>query len=357
MKDYHPLVIKDKILETSTCVSLGFEVPDHLKGQFAFKAGQYLGLRAEINGEDVRRSYSICSAEDEDEWRVAVKKVPGGRFSNYAMDQLEVGQTVEVLPPDGHFIQKKKVDGSTYCMVAAGSGITPIISLIKTILKQEPKSQIILIYGNKSLDQVIFKEEIEGLKNQYMNRFRHYYVLSQESQETDLFNGRIDAEKCKAFAKSFFNPNDIQEFFVCGPEAMIWSVKDTMEGLGVAEERIRFELFTTSAPQSGEVFVGQLKEEEKENQSNVTVIIDGQESEFSLGYQGKSILDAALDKGNDLPFACKGGVCCTCKARLLEGEVEMEVNYALEEDELKAGMILTCQSHPRTAKIKVDYDV
>lgn len=355
MANFYPLVIKEKRFETSTCVSLLFDIPEDLKNSFEYTSGQYLTLRADINGEDIRRSYSLCSAPHESQWRVAVKKVPGGRFSTFAMDVLQEGDTLEVMAPAGNFSLKE--EGPSYVMIAAGSGITPILSLTKDILEKQPEADVLLFYGNKTSDQIIFKEELEALKNVHLERLQLYYILSQEHQESPWFNGRIDGEKVGQYAKVFFDTQAVTEYFICGPEAMIWSAKEKLEALGVQEDRIRFELFTSSASPAGEAFKGHLQEEELEYESEITIILDGQESQFGLGYQGLTILDAALAQNNDLPFACKGGVCCTCKAKLLEGQVEMEVNYALEPEEVEAGYILTCQSHPRTEKVKVDFDV
>lgn len=356
MHDFHPLRIREKILETPECVSLSFDVPEKLSKTFAFKPGQYLTLKTQINGEEVRRSYSICTAPHEGDLKVAVKRVVNGKFSNYAMEQLEAGQSIEVMPPDGGFVRSQQGRGP-YVFFAAGSGITPIMSLIKDVLEREAEAQILLFYGNKASDLIIFKEEIESLKNQYLERFQHYYFLTQEVMESDLFTGRINADKLDVLCKVFFKPEEVKEYFICGPESMIFSLKDALTDRGVEESRVRFELFTTSKGSKGAEFVGDLKEEEQNEEATVTIILDGQESQFQLGYKDQSVLDAALSRNHDLPFACKGGVCCTCKAKLLEGKVQMEVNYALEPDEVEAGYILTCQSHPRSKELKVDYDV
>jgi ring-1,2-phenylacetyl-CoA epoxidase subunit PaaE len=357
MQHFHSLPILEKKFETSSCVSLSFRIPEELKEAFQFEAGQYLTFRTWIDGEEVRRSYSLCSSPSEDELRVAIKKVPMGKFSTHAVETLEAGDDLDVMAPMGHFVKHSNNPNPTYVMVAAGSGITPVMSLMKDILEKEPTARIFLFYGNRSTDQIIFKEEIESLKNRYMNRLMVNYIMSQEDQESPLFNGRIDAEKFGKFCDLIFGPDEIAEYFICGPEPMIWAVRDTLLSRQVDETKIRFELFTSSTAKKEVDFVGELEESDKDEVSTVTIILDGIQSEFELGYTGKTILDAALEKDHDLPYACKGGVCCTCKARLLEGEVEMEVNYALEPDEVEKGYILTCQSHPRTKTLKVDYDV
>lgn len=358
MSKFYPLKVSEVRRETSDCVSVAFELNGAESDQFKFKAGQYLTLKHNINGEDVRRSYSICSSPTEDELRVAIKKVVGGKFSTYANEVLEAGTLIDVMPPQGNFKRKGSDKKSAkFVAFAAGSGITPIISLIKDILNTDDSAEFTLFYGNKASDHIIFKEELEGIKNKFLNRFQAFYILSQEVQETPVFNGRLDGEKIGLYAKYFFEPASIDQYFLCGPEQMIWSVKESLEKLSVTPERISFELFTTSTPKTHEAFTGKLKKEEESNKSQITVILDGIQFDFPLAYKGQSILDAALKTGADLPFACKGGVCCTCKAKILEGEVEMEVNYALEKDEVEAGYVLTCQSHPRTATVKVDYDV
>ena len=357
MQHFQSLPIPEKKFETSSCVSLSFSIPEELRDDFQFEAGQYLTFRSWINGEEVRRSYSLCSSPSEEILRVAIKKVPMGKFSTHAVESLNAGDTLDVMAPMGHFVKHSETKNATYVMVAAGSGITPIMSLMKDLLEKEPEARILLFYGNRSTDQIIFKEEIESLKNRYMERLMVYYIMSQEDQESPLFNGRINEEKFSKFCDLIFKPDDVAEYFICGPEPMIWAVRDTLLSKGVDETKVRYELFTSSSSKKEVDFVGELEEKDKGELSKVTIILDGIQSEFELGYTGQTILDAALDKEHDLPYACKGGVCCTCKARVLEGQVEMEVNYALEPDEVEKGFILTCQSHPRSKTLKVDYDV
>lgn len=351
---FHKLKVKDIRKETAECVSVAFEIPTELEKDFRFIPGQNVTLKRAFDGEEIRRSYSICSSPLENELRVAIKKVPGGTFSSFANEELQKGDVLNVLPPTGTFYtpivsaQKKN-----YVFIAAGSGITPVISLIKTILATEKESDVTLLYGNKTLTSVIFKEQLEALKDKYLNRFNLHHVFSRETTESDFNSGRIDDEKLKTLSR-LVNFNMVDNFFICGPEQLIYSAKDFLMKNGIDSDKIHFELFTTPTKEHTKIF--EAVKQTAEEGSEITMRIDGRSFQFKLDYNGKTILDAGLDHGADLPFACKGGVCCTCKAKLIEGEVEMEANYGLEKSELKAGYILTCQSHPRTGKVLVDYD-
>lgn len=359
MAQFHSLTVKDIQKETPDCVSVAFEVPETSQSAFAFRAGQYLTLRTTIDGAEVRRSYSICTAPEEGELRVAVKKVPDGLFSTFANEVLQTGDTLDAMPPMGNFTLSTDVPPTAqYAAFAAGSGITPVISLIKSVLASQVDSHFTLFYGNRGVDSIIFRDELEDLKNTYLGRLSIHHIFSKERMDVALFNGRIDAEKCPQLLDKLITPQAISEWFICGPEQMIFAVKESLEARGVAAEKIHFELFTSP--------LGSLSkaEEQKEQaptfdpslESKVTINLDGTAFDFNLAYSGENVLDAALKEGADLPFACKGGVCCTCRAKLVEGEVEMDVNYALEADEVAAGFILTCQAHPRTSKIVVDFD-
>ncbi|MEO9144040.1 MAG: 1,2-phenylacetyl-CoA epoxidase subunit PaaE [Ginsengibacter sp.] len=352
---FHKLTVKEIKQETPDCVSVAFDVPAEEQTDFAFTHGQNITIKIVADGEEFRRSYSICSSPLENELRVAVKKVPGGLFSTFANEKLKRGDVLEVMPPTGAFFTKVNPSHrKDYVFFAAGSGITPVISIIKTILRTEEHSAVTLVYGNKNLHSIIFKEEIEALKDKYLRRFRVYHILSREKTETDFNYGRIDVSKCNHLSK-LINFNIIDDFFICGPEQMIFTIKDFLEGWGIEPEQIHFELFTTPVRKivKTETIVKKVSEEG----SDITVKIDGRSFDFKLDYDGAVILDAALAEGADLPFACKGGVCCTCKAKLIEGEVEMDANYGLEKSEVKDGYILTCQSHPRSKKVVVDYDI
>ena len=351
---FHKLLVKDIKKETPECVSIAFDIPGESEKDFHFFPGQNVTVRTYNDSEEIRRSYSICSSPLQNELRVAVKKVEGGSFSTFANEQLKKGDVLEVLPPTGNFFPKSiSSDRNDYVFFAAGSGITPIISIIKTILFSEQNSSVTLIYGNKNLNSIIFKEEIEALKDKYLRKFTVYYILSREKTESDFNHGRIDVAKCNHLSK-LINFNIIDDFFICGPEKMIYTVKDFLCGWGIEPEKIHFELFTTPTKEHTKIY--KAVEQKSVEGSEITVNIDGRSFDFILEYNGKTILDAGLAQGADLPFACKGGVCCTCKAKVLEGEVEMEANYGLEKSEVKAGFVLTCQSHPRSKKVVVDYD-
>ncbi len=354
---FFPLTINDIRRETADCVSIAFAVPIEQRAIFAFLQGQYLTLRTMINGEDIRRSYSICSSPNDGELRVAIKQVEDGVFSTFANQTLKIGDIIDVMPPMGKFFTTLSPSQSKhYVGFASGSGITPIFSILKSVLQTEEDSTFTLFYGNKNAASVIFKEEIEGLKNKYMERLRVYYILSREFNDSPLFNGRIDGEKAVQFCKYFIEPSKIDECFLCGPEEMIFSVKDTLAELGVAKEKLHFELFTSASAKKTKQTTQQ-DDLLDAKMSHISIKLDGKIMEFPLAQNADFILDAALNRGADLPFACKGGVCCTCKAKLIEGEVKMEVNYGLEEDEIANQYILTCQARPISDKVLVDFDV
>lgn len=355
MIHFHPLKVKEVRRETPECVSIAFDIPEELKEAFLYKQGQSLTLRSNINGGEVRRSYSICSSPFDNELRIAVKKVDGGIFSAFANEKLKKGDVLEAMPPVGKFFTElSETHKKSYVAFAAGSGITPIMSIIKTTLLTEPQSQFTLVYGNRSRQSIIFKEEIEGLKNKFIDRFRVIHVLSGEKMDAPINFGRIDRDKCSMLFDKVISIDKGDEFFLCGPEEMIFSVKEFLENKGVDKKHIHFELFATSRKKQ---IAGSVKSLFIEAKSKITIKLDGAAFDFDLGFESESILDAALKQGADLPYACKGGVCCTCRAKLIEGEVSMDLNYALEPEELEQGFILTCQSHPKTEKVVIDYDV
>ncbi len=354
---FHKLIVKEVRRETPECVTVLFEIPETIKKDFAFRQGQSLTMRTFLNGEEVRRTYSICASPLDNEWRVAIKKQEGGLFSGFANDQLKKGDVLEVMQPVGKFYtdldpQQKK----NYVAFAAGSGITPVISIIKTTLRTEPKSQFTLVYGNRNKNSIIFKEEIEGLKDKFIDRFRIIHILSRERTDASIKSGRIDLKKLNELTK-LINYKNTDEFFICGPEEMIFCVKDFLETNGIDKKKIHFELFTTPGEKKSSVARLQTSEKDEGPKSKITVKLDGISFDFDLGFNAEPILDAALKQGADLPFACKGGVCCTCKARLVEGEVDMEVHWGLEHEEIEQGYILTCQSHPKTERVVVDFDI
>jgi ring-1,2-phenylacetyl-CoA epoxidase subunit PaaE len=353
---FHPLKVKDIKRETQDCVSISFDIPEELSKEYAFKQGQSLTLRKILEGEEIRRSYSICTSPLDNEVRVAVKKVQGGLFSTFANTELQPGDVIEVMPPSGNFYTELNASHKkNYVAFAAGSGITPVISVIKTTLLTEPHSSFTLIFGNKNHSSIIFKEELEALKDRYIDRFSLYHILSRERMEADINYGRINADKCLQLTR-LIELNNIDEFFICGPEEMIFCVRDFLEQEGIDKHKIHFELFTTPLRKDASYKPPAASEAKKET-SNITVKLDGRSFDFNLDYDSNNILDAALAEGADLPYSCKGGVCTTCRAKLIEGKIEMEVNYGLEADEVAAGFILTCQSHPRSEKVMVDFDV
>ncbi len=354
---FHKLTIAEVRKETADCVSILFSVPPELANTFQYKQGQYITIRTVINEEEVRRSYSVCSSPLDNELRVAVKKTEQGIFSTYANEVLKKGDVLDVMPPMGKFFTElDPAHSKQYTGFAAGSGITPLLSIIKTTLGTETGSSFTLVYGNRNRHSIIFKEELEALKNKYMDRFRIIYILSREKTDADINFGRIDGEKCGALCEKNINAAGTDAFFLCGPENMIFSVKAQLEKLGVDHSRIHFELFTPPGEKKKSYSV-QSTDAKTEVKSKITIKLDGISFDFELGFNGEAILDAALKKGADLPYACKGGVCCTCRAKLIEGEVDMDVNYGLEQEEIEQGFILTCQSHPRTERVVVDFDV
>jgi ring-1,2-phenylacetyl-CoA epoxidase subunit PaaE len=356
MSDFHTLKVKDIKRETSDCVSVAFDVPESLIEDFKYKPGQYLTLRKILNDVDVRRSYSLCSAPHEKEWRVAVKKIEGGTFSTFANTDLKIGDEIEIMPPNGRFlVDTEKQKGQNFALFAAGSGITPMFSIAKELLAKDEDAQVTLIYGNKGFESIIFRDEIEALKNLHVDRFTVHHVLSRETLGPALNKGRISKDKCAEFFSKLLRLEDFDQFYVCGPEEMIHAVSDFLKEREVDEANIHFELFTSPVGK-----LGQAREEikvEEDFDSTVTVILDTVEYNFPLNANGDTILDAAHKVGADLPFACKGGVCCTCRAKVTEGEVEMDVNYSLEKDELEQGFVLTCQAHPRTENVVVNFDI
>ena len=354
---FHPLVIKEIRKETVDCVSVTFDIPEALQNNFAFTQGQNLTMRKTINGEEVRRTYSLCSSPLENEWRVAIKKVEGGLFSAFANELLRAGDTLEVMQPIGKFYTHLDPSNKkNYLAIAAGSGITPVLSIIKTTLRVEPQSTFTLVYGNRSRSSIIFFEELEGLKNKYLERFNLIHILSRERTDALINFGRIDSAKLKDLS-ALIGFTNFDEYFVCGPEEMIFAAKDFFIEQGIVEKKIHFELFTTPGNKKP-ALRPQSAQQDSGPKSLITVKLDGRSFDFSLSFNSDlSVLDAAMKEGADLPYACKGGVCCTCKAKLLEGEVEMDVHWGLEHEEIEQGYILTCQSHPKTEKVVIDFDI
>jgi ring-1,2-phenylacetyl-CoA epoxidase subunit PaaE len=349
---FHMLTISDVRRETADAVSLAFAVPQRLRDAYRYTPGQYLTLRATIDGEDVRRSYSICSGLDDGELRVAIKSLAGGAFSTWVNDQLRAGDNLSVMTPDGRFgVPIEPGSARTMVAFAAGSGITPVMAILKTVLHREA-GRFFLFYGNRTAADIIFREQLEDLKDRYLARLSVFHVLSREQQDIAMLNGHLDAEKAGVLMRSIVPVSVVDHAFVCGPQPMIEGLAGALAGLGMASERVHVERFTPGAGgRPRPIMVAQTAPAK----SIVTVISEGARFDFPAA-EGEAIIDAAIRAGRSLPYSCKGGMCCTCRARLVEGEVKMAVNYSLEPWELDAGYVLTCQSHPLTERVLIDYD-
>lgn len=351
---FYPLTVASVKPETKDAFSVVFQVPPELRDTFRFVQGQYVTLRAAIGGEEVRRSFSICSAVHDNLLRVGIKRTPGGIFSNWAAENLKPGSILEVMPPEGRFyVNLCPQQVKHYVAFALGSGITPVLSIIKTTLFTEPDSTFTLFYGNRTSSTVMFREELAELKDMFLDRFSLIHVLTREHQDIDLLNGRIDGERAAQLLKQFCRPEHIDYVFLCGPRPMVDDVIPKLKQLGIPESHIKVELFTPSTPERQVVAPSPVS---APAECHVTILAEGREHSFSMEKDAETILDAGLNRGIDLPHSCKSGVCATCRAKLLEGKVEMDADYALTSDELERGFILTCQSHPLTPEVKVDYD-
>ena len=351
MSMFHSLKVIDIKNETSDTVSVAFEIPEGGKNTFDYTSGQYLTLKFDINGTEERRSYSMCSSPFSGEpIRIAVKRVDKGLVSNHINDVIKVGDQIEVMSPQGNFTLETSLEQKTYVAFAAGSGITPIWSMIKSVLDNEPGSKFVLFYGNKTSDSTIFKNEIDSLTG---DRLSVYHILSREETGNSITNGRIDKNKATELLKSNLDLLKSKAFFMCGPEEMIFNVKDVLQNLGVSEDKIKFELFTTP------VLLAAEKEVEVSNFTGtavVKVIYDEEETEFELASAGENVLEAAMRHDVDAPFSCKGAVCCTCKAKVTEGKMIMDANYALSDEEVAEGFVLACQAHPASENVVIDFD-
>ncbi|WEY38535.1 MULTISPECIES: 1,2-phenylacetyl-CoA epoxidase subunit PaaE [Paraburkholderia] len=356
--EFHPLRIREVRPETADAVSVAFEVPPELREAYRFTQGQFVTLKAHIDGEETRRSYSICVGvtdyDRDGELRIGIKRVRGGRFSNFAFDTLQPGHTIDVMTPDGRFFTHLNAEnGKQYVAFAGGSGITPVLAIVKTTLEAEPRSTFALVYGNRSVDSIMFAETLEDLKNRFMNRFALYHVLSDDLQEVELFNGVLDEAKCAAFLETLLPANSIDEAFICGPAPMMDAAERALRDAGLAQEKIHVERFGSPLPQAG---VPPVEITGNTPAADLEIVLDGKTRRLRLPYEGVSLLDVGLRAGLALPYACKGGVCCTCRAKVLEGEVKMDRNYTLEEQEIRDGFVLTCQCHPVSERVVVSYD-
>lgn len=352
---FHPLAVKEIRRETADCVSISFDIPADLKDVFKFQQGQNITIKALVNGEECRRSYSICSAPYEAELRVAVKQISGGRFSTYANASLITGDILQVMPPTGKFnTNLDPLHKKNYVAFAAGSGITAIISLIKTTLDAESQSKFTLVYSNRNKNSIIFFEEIEALKNKYLQRFNLIHLLSREKTDAPINEGRIDNSKMHSLS-ALINYQNIDEFFICGPAQMMVCVKEYLQNVNIIPDRIHTEMFTVPGQQV--VAENSIIVDESLPKSKINIRLDGRSFGFDLAFNADTILDAALKQGADLPFACKGGVCATCRAKVVSGEIKMKVNYALEAAEIANGFILTCQAIPISDGVMIDFDI
>jgi len=354
---FHTLTVSDIRRETQDTVSIAFQVPEALKPAYRFEHGQYLTLKAMLDGEDLRRSYSICTGIDDDDLRVAVKHVDGGRFSRFANELLKVGDPIEVMTPMGRFTTPLGGGATSYLAIACGSGITPVMSIIRTVLAREPESRVTLIYGNRDAASVIFKTALEDLKDRFLGRLAVHHVLSREASDFAVSHGRIDGEKIEILTRHMVRDSQgrfADHAFLCGPQGMIEDVRATLQRLGMAEAQIHSELFTTDGvprkappPRAPDI----------SNGLPLAIRLDGALHSIAMD-PTETVVEAALRHGLDLPYSCKGGMCCTCRAKLVAGAVAMDQNFSLEPWEIDAGFVLTCQSRPvaGTEKVSVDFD-
>ncbi|MGV3652666.1 MAG: 1,2-phenylacetyl-CoA epoxidase subunit PaaE [Noviherbaspirillum sp.] len=355
MSKFYPLTVARVANETRDAIVVTFAVPPELKETFRYVQGQHLTLRAQIHGEDVRRSYSICSAVQDDRLRVAIKRTPGGVFSTWANDTLKAGEILDVMPPMGHFnVPLAPENRKHYLAFAAGSGITPILSILKTTLLTEPHSRFTLFYGNRASSSVIFRDELGDLKDAWLDRLNLVYIMSREQQDVELFNGRITEAKCGELLRRWVPLDDVDTAFICGPEDMMHGVSRALQEQGLPKERIRIELFAASIPKHAHV--PHAKPAPGRKECEVTLIMDGRHTSFAMDKDVESVLDAGLRQGIDMRYSCKGGVCSTCRCKVIEGKVDMDVNYALEDYEIARGFVLSCQSFPVTDKVVLDFD-
>ena len=352
---FYPLRVRSIEADTDEAVIVAFDVPAAHAERFAFTQGQYLNVRASIDGRELRRSYSVCAGVDDGVLRIGVRRVRGGQFSNWIADTLRVGDSLEVMPPQGRFHVPLQADAARHFLgVAGGSGITPVLSILRTVLAREPRSRFTLLYGNRTLRSTMFKEELEDLKNRYMTRLDLHHVFSDEAADTELHHGLLDRARVARFLDLLVPAAGIDHAFVCGPYQMNDEAEAALQAAGVASARIHVERF--GVPQAAPGAVMHATQAGDASHSEVGIRRDGQRRVIAVRQDDPSILDAAIAAGMDLPFSCTSGVCGTCRARLLSGEVRMERNFALERADLDAGFILTCQAHARSAQVEISFD-
>ena len=356
MARFHSLDVVDVRRETRDAVVVTLKPKSEDAALFDFTQGQYLTFRRKFDDDELRRSYSICAGRGDGHLQVGVKRVDGGAFSTWANEELKPGTTLDAMPPMGRFFTAIEPDvDKTYLGFAGGSGITPLLSIIKTVLAAEPRSTFTLVYANRQISSIMFREELEDLKNRYLGRLSIVHVLESEAQDIDLFTGRVDAEKCAQLFRTWIDIGSVTTAFICGPEPMMLAIAGALKDHGLTDAQIKFELFASGQPGRAKKRVVSA-EVSTSNSTEATVTLDGATRSFRMPKAGTSLLDAALEANIDAPYACKAGVCSTCRARVLEGETEMAVNHALEDYEVRQGYVLTCQCFPLSDKVVVSYD-
>ena len=357
--EFHPLTVRSIHRLTEDSIEVAFAVPAELAGHYDYLPGQYLALRKAFDGRELRRSYSICAMPTPGEVRVAIKRDLGGEFSTWANDSLAPGDVLEVMSPQGTFTTELGADTAKhFAAIVAGSGITPIMSLARSALAASPHARFSLIYSNRTAQDVMFLEELADLKDRYPSRFALFHVLTREHRNSDLLSGRVDEERLSTFLQHLVRPDDVDEWFICGPFALVQLVRDTLEASGVQRNQVHFELFTTDRPDRPSGSHGRSAPvDDGAGVQTITFTLDGRTASVTTPVHGReTILNAALRIRSDVPFACAGGVCGTCRAKLVSGTINMDENYALEPEELERGYILTCQSHPTSDAVTVNYD-
>ena len=360
MLTFHPLKVADVRPEGSDALCISFEVPDSLRDAYRFLPGQHVGVRAQIGGQEIRRTYSICSTADDSHLRIGVRVHDNGSMSQYLANQLRAGDSVDVLTPTGRFFAEPQASAArTYCAFAGGSGITPILGIVKNLLAREPNSRFMLFYSNRTTQTIMFGEELLALKDRYPTRLSLYFILSREPQDVELFNGRLDRDKVTLLSREVFDPMQTDAFFLCGPGDMIESVRDTLLGLGVEATRIHTERFASDMPVTSvpaSVLQAKPKKAIVEEVAQITITMDGRTRTFAMLDDDATVLDAAERVGMELPYSCRAGVCSTCRVKVTSGAAEMEVNYALEPWEVEAGFVLCCQARPTGGELELTYD-
>ncbi len=357
MNHFHTLTVASVTRDTRDAVLVTFNVPDDLAALYHYQPGQHLTLRALVDGDDVRRSYSICSSVQDQRLRVGIKKVAGGVFSTWANEQLKAGMPLEVMPPMGSFhVPLAPEHRLHYLGFAAGSGITPLFSIIKSTLETEPGSRFTLVYGNRASSTVMLRDELADLKDRFLDRLSVVHVMSREKQDLDLFNGRIDRAKCEALCKQWIPIADIDIAFICGPESMMHEVSAALQAMGLGKEQIKAELFAAGGAQHSDARRQRTPGAASSGECEVTLVIDGVHQSFTMKRDSESVLDAGLAHGIDIRYACKGGICATCRCKVVDGKVDMDANYVLEDYEIARGFVLSCQAFPASATLVLDFD-